>query len=118
MPQSNEATIIGMNRTICEFLGWEFREDAKYEYMAYFEGQQMWCDNLQGVNKILLKGFKYHEDWNKLMPVVKKIQHLKIEEFPKKKPVMAALIDVDISTLHEAVFVFCQWYNKNKPNGE
>lgn len=53
----------------------------------------------------------YHTSWNALMPVVKKIQRLNISEFSKKKPVMSALMDVDIDSLFLAVSVFVKWYN-------
>ena len=68
---SNTSEIAETNKAICEFLGWEFREDPKFEFMAYFEGEQMWCDNLRGLNRMLLEGFNYHEKWDKLIPVWK-----------------------------------------------
>jgi hypothetical protein len=56
--------------------------------------------------------FKYNESWDELIPVLKKIQQLQIEDFTKKKPIMSALMDVDIDTLFEAVADFAKWYNE------
>lgn len=55
----------------------------------------------------------YHEDWNELMRVVKKIKELKINDFAQKKQVIHALVDVDIEILHNAVSEFSKWYNEN-----
>ena len=55
----------------------------------------------------------YHASWNALMPVVKRIQRLEISEFYRKKPVMNALMDVEIESLFKAVSVFVKWYNRN-----
>lgn len=55
----------------------------------------------------------YHTSWNALMPVVKKIQRLEISEFYRKKPVINALMDVDIKSIFKAVSVFVKWYNRN-----
>lgn len=142
MAQSNEPSIIEMNRIICEFMGWEFKKDPKFEHMAYFEGRQMWCDNLQGVNKVLLEGFKYHEDWNKLMPVVEKIESIENKRFGVCIDVLDTMImdykvgydqgekiviqtdiypdngDTKISITHAAVYQFIQWYNQQKQNNE
>lgn len=52
----------------------------------------------------------YHANWNAIMPVVKKIQRLEIPDFSKKKPVMSALMDVDIYILFTAVSIFVKWY--------
>lgn len=58
---------------------------------------------------------EYHSSWNWLMPVVEKIKQLKIEEFGKKKPIMSALMDVDIEPLYQAVIEFIKWH-KTQPN--
>lgn len=59
---------------------------------------------------------RYHNSWNWLMPVVKKIQQLKMQEWGKKKPIMDALIDVDIEILYQSVLVFVIWYNSITSN--
>lgn len=71
---STEVTTAQMNRAICEFMGWEFKPDGEDWYKAYHDGDLMWADTGYGLEQIFLKGFKYHEDWNKLMPVVEKIE--------------------------------------------
>ena len=55
---------------------------------------------------------KFHSSWDWLMPAVKKIQQLKIAEFTNKKPVMAAIMDVEIESLWNSVVVFIKWYNQ------
>jgi hypothetical protein len=54
----------------------------------------------------------YHSNWNALMPVVKRIQQVEILEFYRKKPIMNALMDVDILSLFLTVSAFVQWFNK------
>lgn len=54
----------------------------------------------------------YHTSWNALMPVVKKIQRLEISEFYRKKPVMNALMDVEIESVFLSVSAFVKWYNR------
>ncbi len=126
MEQSNEPTIIEINRTICEFVGWEFKKDPKFEYMAYFEGRQMWCDNLQGINKVLLEGFCYHKNWGKLMEAWNTLRKKVEQDFPDDyPPEFGEIIDrwkvwcftVNIEWAHKEVYKAIQWYNKNKPNG-
>lgn len=73
---ANEPTIIEMNRAICEFTGWEFKPDGEDWFKAYHEGELKWAASGKELNKILLEGFKFHEDWNKLMPVVEKISKI------------------------------------------
>lgn len=72
-------------------------QDKNRKEIAKFEGSMIIRD--------------YHTSWNALMPVVKKIQRLEIPDFSKKKPVMSALMDVDIDILFTAVSVFVKWYN-------
>lgn len=133
MAQSNEPSIIEMNRTICEFMGWEFKKDPKFEHMAYFEGRQMWCDNLQGVNKVLLEGFKYHEDWNKLMPVVEKIEKEFCNDFEliiyssscyinkwnhekERYDTFISGAGKKLDAVYAAVYQFITWLNQQKQN--
>jgi hypothetical protein len=87
--------ILSWNRIIAEFMSRSF--------------QMSHIDDYKGAPDNELPKMKYHYDWGSLMPVVKKIQQLKIHEFAKKKPVMDALLDVDISILYTAVVAFIQW---------
>lgn len=66
--------------------------------------------NFMGLNFKNPMNYMYDKDWNKLIPVVKKIQQLRIVEEYRKLPVQAALMDVDIDNLFEAVAVFAVWY--------
>ncbi len=60
---------------------------------------------------IWVSQLKYDSSFDALMPVVKKISKLKIDDFSKKKPVMASLIDVDISSIFTAAVDFIIWFN-------
>jgi len=62
----------------------------------------------------LVHMLKYHSSWDWLMPVVKKIQQLEIKQFDKKKPIMNALMDVDIESLYNSALWFILWYNKSE----
>jgi hypothetical protein len=55
----------------------------------------------------------YHYSWNEIIPVVKKIQQLRIKDFSQKEPVMNALMDVEIDILWNAVVAFIKFYNTN-----
>lgn len=144
MTQNNEPTILEMNRTICEFMGWEFKEDPKFQYMAYFEGNQMWCDNLHGVNKTILEGFAYHKDWSRLMPVIEKIETPQYDangkfiyltsadvqitykaciiEYepdeesgdPHEEVKIQTISETKIEAVHKAVYQFITWYNNQQ----
>ena len=97
----NDANCLLAVRLIAEFMGWK-----SFEY-----------DNLpnkvhKGDYSKHLNNFAYSTSWDELMPVVKKIQQLQIEDFTKKKPVMSALIDVEIESLFNSVVVFLQWWSK------
>lgn len=53
----------------------------------------------------------YDTSWDWLIPVVKKIKVMPIQEFQKKKPVMNAVLDLDIEGIYKAVVEFIKWYN-------
>lgn len=91
------------NQLISEFMG-----AVKSDYGDYLIFK---VGNPQYVGKINHSEIFYHSEWNWLIPVVKKIQQLPIEEFSKKKPVMSALMDVDIDSLYQSIVVFVKWYN-------
>jgi hypothetical protein len=121
-----EVTIEQMNRAICEFMGWEFKPDGEDWFKAYHDGKLRRADTGDGLNKIFLKGFTYHEDWNKLMPVGKKIYDL-LAEMAKERPPHTAchgdVIEVDITChireyniagAHKSIYEFVQWFNSHK----
>lgn len=64
------------NRSIAEFDGWEFKENFDGLIEAYYDGACQWVDNKRFLNHILTSehGFSYNSNWNKLMPVVEKIE--------------------------------------------
>lgn len=94
--KTKENEIIAGNKLIAQFMG---------DYDLYHWGSDPFNEYLKA---------DHHRDWNELIPVVEKIKKLKIEEFSKKKPVMSALMDVDIKILWLAVVEFIKWYNQNK----
>lgn len=107
------------NNFIAEFMkdvpGWAFQYE-KEEYRFYINPwsskAKTYDDNMKESGFYLVPTcvFSFHSSWEWLMPVVKKIQQLKIDDFSKKKPVMSALIDVDIKILWTAVVDFLKWY--------
>lgn len=94
------------NKVIVEFMGVDKCTDAEHidDPCFYFESQG-YIQSCQ---------MEYHKSWEWLMPVIKKIQQLPIAEFSKKKPVMNALMDVEIEPLFLSVIVFIKWYNTIK----
>jgi hypothetical protein len=64
------------NRLIAEFMGWEFRQVTDHTVEAWYEGSCFWLDSNAYLEKSLLKGFCYHEKWDKLMPVVERISRI------------------------------------------
>lgn len=143
---ANEPSIIEMNEAICEFMGWEFKPDGEDWFRAYHDGGLMWADTSYGLEQILLKGFKYHKDWNKLMPVVEKIESVQLDD--KRHVVVRASANVQIfykaciityepdeeagdtnegaaiqtkgetklEAVYQAVYQFIIWYNQQKQN--
>ena len=89
------------NLLISEFLEDEINANRTEVYPKKSYG----CNGVYSVENL-----RYHYSWDWLMPVVKEIKELKIEEFSKKKPVMSALMDVDIDILWTSVVAFLKWY--------
>jgi hypothetical protein len=67
---------------------------------------------LTGSKKEVNHDLNYKSNWSLLMPIVKKIQQQPIEDFTKKKPIMSALMDVEIESLFNSVVVFLQWWSQ------
>jgi hypothetical protein len=69
---------------------------------------------------------RYHCAWDALMPVGKRIRDLLSDMLSKRPPHTACMGDVievditcalheyDIKKVHEAVYVFIQWFNQQK----
>ena len=89
------------NLLISEFLEDEINANRTEVYPKKSYG----CNGVYSVENL-----RYHYSWDWLMPVVKEIKELKIEEFSKKKPIMSALMDVDIDILWTSVVAFLKWY--------
>lgn len=132
---STEVTTAQMNRVICEFMGWEFRPDSDDWFKAYHDGQLMWADDGKFINRIMLEGFNYHEDWNELMPVVEKIEDLptvvRMENEPNQmdknysvtvwidpedEPIIQVCDCSKIKAVYKAVYQFITWFNQQKQN--
>lgn len=105
---SENETANGVNtllavRLIANFMGWI---DSPYDNLP----NKVYSKDLtEGKH---LEHFNYSTSWDELIPVVKKIQQLPIDDFTKKKPVMSALMDVDIETLFNSVVMFLKWWSK------
>jgi len=91
-------------RIIANFMGWV---DSPIPHLS----DRVYAADLSEVKS--LDHFAYRDSWDELMPVVKKIQQLSIEDFGKKKPVMNALMDVELESLFAAVVAFVKWYNSS-----
>lgn len=66
----------------------------------------------------MVSDLKYHSDWNKIIPVCKKIQKSLIGVSKKVSFVLegrlnSAILKLDIELTHERVGEFIVWYNKN-----
>jgi len=90
-------------RLIANFMGWV---DSPYPNLP----NKVYKPDLSEGKS--LNQFKYSESWDELIPVVKKIQQLKVDDFTKKKPIMNAMMDVEIKSLFTSVVAFLQWWSK------
>lgn len=108
---TNEEIIEG-NRLIAEFMGWTTHPKHGENYVinkSKYRKVPYWSDcSYKAMREIL----DYYNSWDWLMPVVEKIKQLEIVDFTKKKPIMNALIDIDINVLYNSVVEFIKWYNK------
>lgn len=88
---------------IAEFMGFSPKENTSLQGV-FTHHNKMGVYGLHGLR------FEYSTSWNSLMPVVRQIQLLHIDDFKYKKPVMNALLEVDIMVLFDAVVLFLKWY--------
>jgi hypothetical protein len=120
---SNELTIEQMNEVIGVFMGglWKNVEIAgKPIKRFYYEDKPfMFVKNTEQLC--------YHNDWNELMPVIKKVRWMHTDLLLTAKAgvgsyIKAAgemnrgLISCDIDKAHNGVYQFIQWYNKQQSN--
>lgn len=94
-------TIEEKNRMIAVFMGFERLESYK-----------IWFDNKgKEVHQL-----DFHISWDWLMPVVDKIYSTGLDEHDINEigDITHALLDVNISAVHEAVVKFIEMYNNQK----
>ena len=112
-PQLHKHIVSG-SALIAEFDGWE---KIKIDTDTTTNFKPVYVDGIKKGDKVLRNHeieifLNYKSNWSLLMPIVKKIQQLPIEDFTKKKPVMSALMDVDIENLFDSVVIFLQWWSQ------
>ena len=104
------------NVVLANFMGWE----------EIYEGANQFAYNKpKGDDTIYyrrdLRGLQYHVDWNWLMPVLHKIEQIRLnssitnEEVDYRKDVIDnKVIQVDIQQTYTCIVDFVKWYNKTK----
>jgi len=89
------------NKLIAEFIGYVLRGKNTYEYndKLYFSDE-----------------LKFHNDWNRLMEVVKKCRQKQVSNMPVNimADIYDALHNCEIEHLYNAVVEFIKWYNLSK----
>ena len=107
-----------MNEAIALFMGGSsVKEHGGKRYVYYLNSCAKAVTELQ-----------YHSSWDWLMPVGKRIRDLLSDMLSKRPPHTACMGDVievditcalheyDIKKVHEAIYVFIQWFNKQQSN--
>jgi hypothetical protein len=104
------------NKLIAEFDGWVLDNSFPDKERTYRKGSSVELDTT----------FKYHKDWNALMPVISKINDLASPDNWNQRNIFKssavlignALCDCDIIKTHECVALFIQWHNEKYKGGE
>lgn len=111
------------NKSISEFLGWLYQIEG-IEVSAFFGGEKMWCDHIRFLEgSFFLRGHNYHESFDKLMPVVEKIEKMdygfkmcrKVVEIyidSTKEVILKTKESNRLDSLYKAVVEFIKWYNQ------
>jgi hypothetical protein len=118
----SELTIEEMNEAIAKFNAWERYED---ESGIWFKREGLIMSMHPN-----LKDLKYDSDWSLLMPVVEKINRTMIPDnkYPASVIIFKTTCHINddqyiivetssenlIQCVHEAVFLFIQWLNKQQ----
>jgi hypothetical protein len=127
---SNEPTIEQKNQVIAVFMGWKFiKGDPNHKCNFCFAGDEPCTPALDRFVKDkdmrVYYEFKYHSSWDWLMPVVKKIKSMHFDlrnqapifaYMEAAAPMNSALIQIDLQKLHEGVYIFLTWFNKQQSN--
>jgi hypothetical protein len=132
---NNTADIIENNKLIAQFMGLEnYSTDNVIE-----EDKLRWVleSDINKYKSVLSKELKYDSDWNYLMPVIEKIEKLKIEDqieagfvtiWSRKDGctieykmyessdfyVSTKVTTTKIKAVYDTVVQFIKWYNLNK----
>ena len=132
---NNTADIIENNKLIAQFMGLEnYSTDNVIE-----EDKLRWVleSDINKYKSVLSKELKYDSDWNYLMPVIEKIEELKIEDqieagfvtiWSRKDGctieykmyessdfyVSTKVTTTKIKAVYDKVVQFIKWYNLNK----
>jgi len=109
---STEPTIDQMNETIAQFMGYYYSAGKFYSNTVY-PGRGNW-----------FKVARYHNSWDWLMPVGKKIREL-LQDMLKKRPphtachgdlievdIHCAISEYDIVKAHKYIHQFITWLNQ------
>lgn len=129
---TNEPTIDTVNKTIAVFDGWQFiKGDPTHKCNFCFAGDEPCLPSVDRFmkEKLILVHYelKYHEDWNELIRVIKKIKgrHMDIlqqtfvmDYMKAAGPMNSGLISLDIDKAHKGVYQFITWYNQQKQQHE
>lgn len=98
------AKFMGMNESVI-YGGWY--DDDKFLPEFIYDNL---CEN-KGINLYTL--LQFHESWDWLIPVVKKIYDLQLENEPVLI-VRDALAEASLVDTFDAVVEFIEWYNEEK----
>jgi hypothetical protein len=107
--------ILEGNRMIAEFMGGRIQKNGN---IARVESDGLeWSSHPSTL--------RYHSDWNKIMPVIKKINNWNIKDNPEvivdnsvkayldvRRPLYKALHSIDILTTYESVVAILKWHDK------
>lgn len=98
------------NRMIAEFMGYETYDHTDSTAIRLKEGNEFNSLDIGHIHT------KFHSSWDWLMPVVEAIYNTGLDEQNTNEigDVTHALLDVNISAVHEAVVKFIEMYNNQK----
>jgi hypothetical protein len=123
--------IIEGNKLIAEFMGWRFEtihDQYGGELLAYFQDELRWRGERPEYLDTMCSsehGYAFHCDWNKLMPVVEKIEAMDHYSRVTIENNFCGINDMDelsgvgdskIDAVWKAVLCFVNWYNSLSPS--